>query len=152
MTIAAPVERAPMSAVLQSVVERRGYRVLGQEALADYAAAQPLTMVFIAGDYWRLAESDDVAAVLPELERELAGHVPVVIAARADERALQRQWRFRSYPALVFLRDGEYLGCIEGIRDWSDYLVEIPEILGREPSDPPPFRLPEGCATPTHGA
>ena len=53
---------------------------------------------------------------------------------------------------LVFLQYGEYLGAIEGIRDWSDYLTEIPEILAREPAAPPPFQLPEGCNTKTQGA
>jgi hydrogenase-1 operon protein HyaE len=48
----------------------------------------------------------------------------------------------------VFLREGAYLGAMEGVRDWADYLVELPEILCREPEAPPPFRMPAGCATP----
>lgn len=134
-----------MSDVLASVVARRGYRVLGADALDAACADAPLAMIFLAGDWWRLAESDDVAAVLPELERALGGHAEIFVAARADERALQRRWRFTAFPALIFLREGGYLGAIEGIRDWADYLVEIPAILEREPSDPPAFKLPAGC-------
>ncbi|MEW5998581.1 MAG: hydrogenase-1 expression HyaE [Pseudomonadota bacterium] len=139
--------RPDVSEVLQSVIARRGYRVLDQTALDAATAAAPLAMVFLAGDWWRLGESDDVAAVLPELEKALAGHCAILVAARGDERALQRRWHFKTYPALVFLREGQYLGAIEGIRDWSDYLVEIPEILGREPASPPPFQMRSGCGS-----
>lgn len=139
--------RPDISEVLQSVIARRGYPVLDLGSLDNATADAPLAMVFLAGDWWRLGESDDVAAVLPELEKALAGHCAIMVAARADERALQRRWHFKSYPTLVFLRDGQYLGAIEGIRDWSDYLVEIPEILGREPAAPPPFQLPSGCGS-----
>jgi len=141
----ATTQRDEMSDVLRNVIDRRGYPVMGLEELDAATADEPLVMLFLAGDYWRLGESDDVAAVLPELDRALDGHARVIVAARADERALQRRYRFKAYPALVFLRAGQYLGSIEGIRDWSDYLVEIPEILDREPSDPPPFAMPAGC-------
>lgn len=137
--------RPDISDVLQSVITRRDYPVLTIDALDAATAQEPLAMVFLAGDWWRLGESDDVAAILPELEKALGGHARIFIAARADERALQRRWHFKAFPALIFLRDGGYLGAIEGVRDWSDYLVEIPAILDREPAAPPPFQMPSGC-------
>lgn len=138
---------ATMSEVLRSVVDRCGYAVLGMEEIDALAVGQPLVMIFLAGNHARQVQSDDVAAVLPELDKALAGHAKVVVASHENERALQRRYHFTSFPTLIFLRDGGYLGAIEGIRDWSDYLVEIPEILGREPHDPPPYRLPAGCGT-----
>lgn len=146
------IERADMSDVLRAVVERRGYPVMDMAEIDAATASEPLSMIFLAGDYWRLAESDDVAAVLPELERALEGHARIIVAKRVDERALQRRYHFRAYPALIFMQNGQYLGAIEGIRDWSNYLVEIPEILGREPAAPPPFELPSGCNGATQGA
>ncbi|ASG22363.1 hydrogenase-1 expression HyaE [Nitrospirillum viridazoti] len=139
--------RDDFSPLLRSVMARCNYRVVGEAELADICAGQPLAMLFLSGDHWRVAESDDVAAILPELDGAMGGHVVPLIAARADERALQRRFRFARYPALVFLRLGDYLGAIEGIRDWADYMREIPEILEREPSVPPAFRLPAGCGT-----
>ncbi|MBB6252119.1 hydrogenase-1 expression HyaE [Nitrospirillum iridis] len=139
--------RDDYSPLLRSVMDRRGYRVVGEADLLEMCAGQPLAVLFLAGDHWRVAESDDVAAILPELDDAMGGHVVPLIAAKADERALQRRFRFARYPALVFLRLGDYLGAIEGIRDWADYMREIPEILEREPSVPPAFRLPAGCGT-----
>lgn len=134
------------SPLLDSVIERQGYRVVAIDELDAVAQETPLVMLFLCGDHRRLAESNDVAVVLPELEKALDGYATVLAARREDERELQRRYRFTAFPALVFLRNGGWLGAIEGIRDWSDYLVEIPEILGREPSPPPAFKMPAGCS------
>ena len=141
-------DRQSHSPLLGAIIEKRGYRVVAADELDAVCGDLELAMLFLAGDHWRLAESDDVAVVLPELDRAFKGLVTPLIAARGeDERALQRRFRFSSYPALVFLRLGEYLGVVEGIRDWSEYLREIPEILTREPSPPPPFKMPAGCGS-----
>ncbi|MCC0047857.1 MAG: hydrogenase-1 expression HyaE [Rhodobiaceae bacterium] len=67
--------------------------------------------------------------------------------SRESERGLQRRYRFNAFPALVFLRDGEYLGTIQRVPIRLGRLpARDPEILLREPSEPPPFRLPDGCA------
>lgn len=133
------------SPLLGSILARHGYPVVGAAELDAKVAEAPLAMIFFSGDHRRLAESNDVAVVLPELDKALEGHARVLVCAREDERELQRRFRFTAFPALVFLRAGRYLGAIEAIRDWSDYLVEIPAILEREPSDPPAFKLPAGC-------
>ena len=133
------------SPLLQSLIEREGYRVVTHDDLD--AAAEPLlfSMLFVAGDAERIAESNDVAIVVPELDKVFEGAVTVLIADRGSERDIQRRYRFNAFPVLIFLRHGEYLGCIQRIHDWTDYLREIPEILTREPSDPPPFKFPDGC-------
>jgi hydrogenase-1 operon protein HyaE len=136
------------SPLLQSIIDREGYRVVTDDDLD--AAAEPVlfTMLFVAGDAERIAESNDVAVVVPELDRAFEGAVTVLIADRGNERDIQRRYRFNAFPALIFLRHGEYLGAIQRIQDWTDYLREIPDILAREPSDPPPFKFPDGCGAP----
>ena len=136
------------SPLLQSIIEREGYRVVGDGDLDAASEAVPFTMLFVAGDAERIAESNDVAVVVPELDKAFAGAVTPLIAERESERDIQRRYRFNAFPALIFLRHGEYLGAITRIRDWTDYLIEIPEILAREPSDPPPFKFPDGCGAP----
>ncbi|QKV17314.1 hydrogenase-1 expression HyaE [Oricola thermophila] len=136
------------SPLLQSVIDREGYRVVADDELDTVATALPFSMLFVAGDAARIAESDDVAVVVPELEKALAGAVTVLVADRASERDIQRRFRFNAFPALIFLRYGEYLGVIQRIQDWNDYLRDIPQILASEPSDPPPFKFPDGCGAP----
>lgn len=148
-TLAPDQDRTAHSPLLSIIMARHGYAQVDEHTLDSVAQGHPLAMLLIAGDWWRLAESDDLAVIVPELDKALGGHVAVLMAKREAERALQRRFHFGSFPALVFLREGAYIGVLEGILDWSDYLAQLPEILAREPQSPPPFRLPAGCATPT---
>lgn len=133
------------SPLLTSIIEREALKVVDEAGLDRLAEETVFSMVFFPGDANRLAESNDVAVILPELNKAFAGNITAFVVERDSERDLQRRYRFNSFPSLVFLRYGRYLGVIQGVRDWTDYLNEISEILSREPSDPPPFRLPEGC-------
>ena len=133
------------SPLLKSVMARHGFSTVSEETLDSFLAEHPLSVVFLSGDWERLAESNDVAVVLPELQK-LAPGLAVAVAERAAERALQLRFRFNKFPALVFLRGMGYLGAILGMRGWSEYGAEIAEILSREASEPPPYSFPEACA------
>jgi len=139
------------SPLLQSIVDREGYTVVTQETLEAELAGSEFAMLFFAGDAERLAESNDVAVVLPELDKMLAGRVTPLVVDRASERDLQRRYLFNTFPSIVFLRQGQYLGVMSGIQDWTDYLDQIPDILAREPSAPPPFKFPDGCGAVPEG-
>ncbi len=133
------------SGLLTSIIEREGIEVVDEEGLDQQAKETVFSMVFFPGDAERLAESNDVAVILPELNKALQGAVTPFVVDRSSERDLQRRYRFNSFPSLVFLRHGEYLGVIQGVKDWNEYLNEITGILTREPTDPPAFKFPEGC-------
>ncbi|PZV37044.1 hydrogenase-1 expression HyaE [Mesorhizobium kowhaii] len=131
------------SPVLTMMMERHRIPVV-DEANID---AFDFTALFFPGDWLRLAESNDVAVILPELVQAFQGVFKPIVVSRESERKLQSRYRFNAFPALVFLRNGEYLGTIKRVLDWEDYLTEIAGILTREPSAPPPFEFPEACAT-----
>ena len=40
------------------------------------------------------------------------------------------------------LRDGRYLGAVDGIRDWDVYLAELDRLLAAVPSRPPSIGIP----------
>jgi hydrogenase-1 operon protein HyaE len=44
------------------------------------------------------------------------------------------------------LRDGHYLGAVDGIRDWDVYAAELTRLLGAEPSRPPTVGIPVKAA------
>jgi Hydrogenase-1 expression protein HyaE. len=37
----------------------------------------------------------------------------------------------------VLLRDGQYVGAIDGLRDWEEYTAEMGRLLVSEPTRPP---------------
>ncbi|MEX3010545.1 hydrogenase-1 expression HyaE [Hoeflea sp. TYP-13] len=146
-----PKETPMFSALLQSTIERHGFDTVDAAGLDVYAQAREHVVLFFPGDAVRLAESDDVAVVLPELIKVFGDRITPAVVPRDSERELQRRYRFNAFPALVFLRNGQYLGVLQRILDWGDYLEQIPEILSREVSDPPPFAFPEHCVASAPG-
>jgi hydrogenase-1 operon protein HyaE len=133
MTLASPADapaRTGFSPLLNAILERHAYRRVDEATLDAVAGAHPIAMLLVSGDWWRLAECDDLAVIVPELDKALDGQVAVLVAEREAERALQRRFRFASFPALVFLREGAYLGAMEGAR--------LGRLSGRTPRNPGP--------------
>jgi hydrogenase-1 operon protein HyaE len=137
------------SPLTRMLVERHRYTVATLDNVDALTADCDFAVLFFPGDAERLCESDDVAVVLPELMRAFHDRITPLVVSREAEMKLQARYRFNAFPALVFLRRGQYLGVIQRIQDWSDYLAEIGALLAAEPSAPPPFEFPDGCRT--HG-
>ena len=101
-------------------------------SLADVAAlaASPGThVVFVPGDPVRNLESADVAVILPELRQAFQGRFDCAVADAAIEDALREATGVLKTPSLIFYRDGQMIGAIPKVRDWSDYVTRIPQIL-----------------------
>ena len=102
-----------------------------------------IRVLFFVGDPKRNRESTDVAVVLPELIKVFPALRAGIVADYPGAGAsLEPRYGFKKWPALVFLRNGDYLGVITGIRNWADYLELIPELLAGESRRPPGFKIP----------
>ncbi len=130
------------SPLMEDVIEREGLPVVMAEELDAFCAGRGVVALLFMGDHERLVESDDLAIIAPELAMAFEGAFSLAVVARVSERPLQQRFRFTAYPAMVFLREGGYLGAIERLLNWDDYLARIGEILRAEPHEPPPFRMP----------
>ncbi len=134
------------SPLMQGIIERENLPVLSADTLDDFAREAGDMVLMVGGDWRRHVEVNDLAVILPEILKAAGGSLTGVVLERESERAIQTRFRFNRYPVLIFLRDGRYLGRIQKVLDWADYITEINAILAREPSDPPPYEFPEGCA------
>ncbi len=140
------------SPLAQMLIDDHGYALIDETNVDDFLNKNTFSVLFFTGDAARLAESDDVAVILPQLVAAFGGRfVPGVVARGETEKQLQRRFRFNTFPTLVFLKFKDYLGVISRVQDWQDYLRDIGEILAREPSAPPPFKFPQGCYPATKG-
>ena len=111
----------------------------------DAFVAEPgMNVLFFPGDPDTVKDATDVAVVLPELVNAFGGQLRtgVVTNVFGDGKVLKRQYGFTEYPALVFVRGGEYVGTITRIQDWSDYLEKISALLIAAPRRPPGFGIP----------
>jgi hydrogenase-1 operon protein HyaE len=89
-----------------------------------------VAVLFFPGDVARHKDSTDVAVVLPELVAAFPGRLrPAVVTDPETDVALFDRYKFRKWPCLLFLADGEPLGAIEGMQDWGDYLREVARMI-----------------------
>ncbi|WP_428547399.1 hypothetical protein [Profundibacter sp.] len=134
------------SPLMQQIIEREGLPVLSAETLDDFAREAGDMVLMVGGDWHRHVEVNDLAVILPEILKAAGGQLTGAVLDRASERSIQTRFRFNRYPVLIFLRNGEYLGRIQKVLDWADYITEINAILARAPHDPPAYEFPDGCA------
>lgn len=94
-------------------------------------------VLFFPGDPARHPESPDVAVILPEISTAFPGRFSVVLVEGGAEMKLQERFGFSVKPALVFLRDGGYVGTMTGIRDWKECLEWFGSMLDSPVTRPP---------------
>lgn len=130
--------------LLDRLQTQYGYPLLElDEVAAQIAAAAPAVSVLLCTeDPRRFDETLDLAIVLPELVKAFAGRLAAAVVARSAEKAVQARYGFRTWPALVFVHADGWLGTIEGVRNWQDFLHETAAILAATPRRAPGIGVP----------
>ena len=118
-------------ALTKRLTERHGFARLDEAAFEAFAAGAGDRVVLFAEDPARVPETWDVAVVLPEVLKTLGKRLHAGVLDVTSARKIAPRFGFRTWPALVFLRDGGYVGTIEGMRDWDMYLAEVSAMLGK---------------------
>jgi hydrogenase-1 operon protein HyaE len=110
----------------------------------EFTGQAGMNVLFFPGDPETVRDSTDVAVVLPELVHEFAGRfrAGVVLDTFGDGKALRQRYGFREFPALVFVRGGEYVGAITRIQDWAEYVAQVSGLLTAPPRRAPGFSVP----------
>ena len=95
------------------------------------------TLLLFTEDPVKYRETLDLAVIVPEIERAFAGRFEVGVLLPEAAREFQPRFGFRRWPAFVLLRDGRYVGAVDGLRDWSEYIDEVARLLAAPPSRAP---------------
>lgn len=122
--------------------EQYGLPLLDEHDVDGFLSQHEHCVLFFSGDPKRYPESNDVAVVLPELIKVFGDRLTAAVIAGSAEKTLQARYGFSCWPALVFLRRGQYMGAITRIQNWNDYIQEVQRILASEPSRPPGVGIP----------
>lgn len=130
--------------LIDRLVTELGYADISLAACDEFVAAPGMNVLFFPGDAATVRDATDVAVVLPELVAAFAGRLRpgVVRDVFGDGDVLRRRYGFKEYPALVFIRAGDYVGTLTRIQDWSDYLDKISALLISAPRRAPGFSIP----------
>lgn len=110
------------------------------------------TLLLFAEDPVRYRETLDLAVIVPEIAKAFAGRFAVGVLLPEAARAFHARYGFRRWPAVVMLKDGEYVGAIDGLRDWDEYGEEIARLLAAPPTRPPTVGIAVKSANDGSGA
>jgi hydrogenase-1 operon protein HyaE len=130
---------------LSRLQTQHGMPLLDADNYDQFVYGHDTVVLFFCNDPSLFPESHDVAVILPELIQVFCNQLQGAVVDRSIERELQARFHFTSWPALVFLRGGDYLGVITGIKDWQEFGQEFARILALEPRQPPKFDLERVC-------
>jgi hydrogenase-1 operon protein HyaE len=128
------------------LVEKHGALRLDEANFAAFAGAPGEAALFFTEDPVRFREVLDVAVILPELAAAATRPFRMGVLPPALANAKAATYGVRRWPALVFLRAGEWLGNVEGLRDWGDYLAAVDAVLAGEARPLPPRVIPVAAA------
>ncbi len=127
----------PLHPLLERLSNGYGYRTLDAAAVDALAAGSAHVLLVFTEDPDRYRETLDLAVIVPELAREFPGRFAVAVLLPESARAVAPRYGLRRWPALVLLRNGDYVGTIDGVRDWSEYRFELARLLEAPTSRPP---------------
>lgn len=118
-----------------------GFTEVTAENIDAFAAQPGHALLFFSEDPQVYGETLDLAVIVPELVSTFGAHaggpIAVGVLLPVPARALAPRYGFRRWPAIVLLRDGGYVGAIDGVRDWSDYNAELARLLEAPVTRPP---------------
>ena len=133
---------AALHPLMQRLVQETSAAVLQADEVAGWLQEPGLAMLVFAEDPDRFKETLDIAIIVPELHVAAGRGFRVGLLPPAAARAVAPRYGFARWPAFVMLRDGQYLGAVDGVRDWDVYQAELQRLLVATPSRPPSVGIP----------
>jgi len=131
----APLDLPPATALhplIARLETEHGYpRLASTGEVTAFLARPGLHCLFIPGDPRRNLETADAAVILPELRQAFQNAFDCAVVDDTIEAQLRDHYRALKTPGLLFFRGEDFLGAIEKVRDWSDYLARTTQILSR---------------------
>jgi len=130
--------------LIERLTQELGYEEISLDNHDRFTHHPGLNVLFFPGNPETVKDATDVAVVLPELIGVFGEQLNpgVVTDTYGAGKELKRKYGFSQYPALVFVRDGEYVGAITRIQDWSEYLTKINTFLAAPTRRAPGFNIP----------
>jgi len=136
--LAKPAPAEPL--LVTRLVEQHGAARLDDATFEAFVAAPGEAALFFTEDPVRFREVTDVAVILPELAAAASRRFRIGVLPPPLANAKASTYGVRRWPALVFVRGGGWLGNVEGLRDWSDYLAAVNALVEGE-THPLPARV-----------
>ena len=136
--------------LVEQMFSRHGCTEVRADAIDSFATTPGHALLVFTEDPMRFKETLDLMVIVPQLQRAFPGRFAVGVLLPEAARKVQVRYGFNRWPALVMLKEGQYVGAIDGLRNWDEYLAQMQALLAAVPTRPPtvgiPVRGPGGAA------
>lgn len=129
MTTPTAETRPGVHPLVERLFAQHGCANVDETTLDAFLAAPGHALLFFSENPVQYRETLDLCVILPEIAAAFAGRFRVGVLLPRAARAIAPRYGFLRWPALVMLRDGGYVGAIDGLRDWDEYLVQTARLL-----------------------
>lgn len=124
--------------LLDKLVEKHGINEIDAIGFESFMNQPGNSVALLTEEPDTAPESWDMAVIFPELLSAMGNNARAAVLRPENARLQQTRFGLGRLPALLFMRDGGYVGAIEGLRDWSEFVRECAGMLnkpvGRAPS------------------
>jgi hydrogenase-1 operon protein HyaE len=141
---------AALHPLIAQLFTKHGFVAITEDNLDAFLAAPGHALLMFTEDPMRVKETLDLAVIVPELAHAFSGQFRVGALLPQAARDVQPRYGFRRWPAFVVLRDGAYVGAVDGLRNWDEYLDIVTGLLEAQPVRPPTIGIPVTTAAGHH--
>lgn len=142
LPVQAPLKHDGAAPLVARLVSDFGATWVDESSIAAWSAQGGDRVVLFAGDAVRFPEGQDVAVVLPELQRSFPARFVVGVVPRDQEELVARRYGSNRWPTLLFLRDGQYVTTVSGMLDWEVFVARVAQALVMPTSRAPTIGIP----------
>jgi len=153
MIVNATSATAAVHPLLEQMFERHGFARIEPDTVDAFVTQPGHALLVFTEDPVRYKETLDLAVIAPELAKAFAGRFRSAALLPDVARKLAPRYGFARWPALVLLKDGRYVGAIDGLRNWDEYMDEMQRLLAAEPGRAPSVGIAvksDSAADPCH--
>lgn len=123
--------------LIAQLFTRHGYAEVNAGNFNAFIERPGRTLLLFTEDPIRFKETLDLAVIVPEIARAFPDCFAIGVLLPEAAREFQPLYGFRRWPAFVVLRDGQYVGTVDGLRAWDEYVNEVTRLIAAPPSRPP---------------
>jgi hydrogenase-1 operon protein HyaE len=123
--------------LLAQLAARHAFAELEATTFDAWIAAPGHALLLFVEEPAKLKETLDLAVIAPEIAKAFGGRFRCAVLMPVAAKAIAVRYGFRRWPALVVLRDGGYVGAIDGLRNWDEYVNEVTRLLDAPVTRPP---------------
>lgn len=120
--------------VLERAIERAGWTEVDASTVDQFLAQGGKSVLFFTGDSSKRPEADDVAVILPELQKSFGNAFRVGVVRREAFPELKDRFKVHFLPTLCLMTDDQPSGNIVRIQNWSQYAQAFSTFMADAPS------------------